>query len=59
MIPDTSVLIKQLLARTLVGGALYYYTLDGVDMMDALKIGFVAGGVGSVISICYVENYLG
>ncbi len=58
-IPDTSTLIKQLLARTLVIGAMSYFFLDGNvspnNVMEHMKVGLV-GASGSVISICYVET---
>lgn len=60
-LPDMNTLLKQLLSRTIVVAGLSYFVLDGAivpgDLMEHLKVG-LTGGVGSVISACYVEPML-
>lgn len=57
-LPEMSVLIKQILARTLVIGGLSYFLLDGEvvpgSLMEHAKVGLV-GAAGSELSQCYVE----
>jgi hypothetical protein len=60
MLPVTEVLVKQLIARTIIGAGMSYIFLRGEyvgnSVYDSMLVGFTVGGVGSEISQCYFEN---